>query len=78
MTEERKKELAETFWNDWLPARKPTAIEGLEFLIGTVAAEAREEGIEAAYELLGEGLSLSTAYVKQLHILMERLKEQGK
>jgi len=49
-------------------------------ILSAVVAEARKEeteGIEKAYELLGKGLSLSTAYCKQLHILMERLKEQG-
>jgi len=46
MTEERIKELARTFWDDWLPARKSTALEGLQLLIRTVAAEARKEGID--------------------------------
>ena len=81
ITEERIKELALELWRHpkvmFQTEDYEIVLEILSQYFRTVATEARKEGIEEAYKILGEGLSLSTAYSKQLHILLERLKEQG-
>ena len=46
ISEERIKELAEQFWEELWPTRKQTALQGLEQLIRTVAAEARQDTIK--------------------------------
>ena len=74
MTEERIKELAHTW------AWKPIAVsiagheENLSTLIRTVAAEAREEGIEDFADALAEKFGPYSVILE----LAERVKEKGK
>ena len=73
MTEERRKEHAEEYWQKHI-IPNVDKWSGLLQLVSTVAAKAREEGIEDFADALAEKFGPYSVILE----LAERVKEKGK